>query len=314
MNKQEIINECRAELSQIRANAERVAEETKLKALKIKEYRELDTKERELTFMIGKKSANNMDASEENAYLKRIRDEKIKILAKNGINPKHLSPMFYCNKCEDTGYVNGSMCQCLSERINNKILKECQSEARPLAHFDEFRTDIITDEKHKTTLLKLKAKLESIADGFPESSPRFMILSGPTGVGKTFLSECLASELISKGYVATFISAFSMNNIFLSYIKAPVIEKKMYLSSLLDPDLLIVDDLGTEPILRNVTLEYLYLILSERSRQGKLTLFTTNLDLGDILDRYGERIFSRLVNKNDSFNTHISGQDLRLRG
>ena len=76
--------------------------------------------------------------------------------------------------------------------------------------------------------------------------------------------------------------------------------------------MLIVDDLGTEPIFKNVTKEYLYLLLSERSRLNKLTVISTNLGPQELMNRYNERIFSRLFNKRESLNYQINGKDIRL--
>lgn len=89
-------------------------------------------------------------------------------------------------------------------------------------------------------------------------------------------------------------------------------QKQSYFNALIDPDVLILDDLGTEPLLKNVTLEYLYIILNERSRLGRLTVITTNLNIEGILKRYKERIFSRLLNKHESLAVYIDGEDLRL--
>ena len=142
----------------------------------------------------------------------------------------------------------------------------------------------------------------------------FIVISGKTGVGKTFITKCLAFELINKGFIVLFVSAFEMNKLMLSYHTSFDQNKQSYLDALIDPDVLIIDDLGTEPILRNVTIEYLYVVLSERSRLGRLTVITTNLDGTGILNRYNERIFSRLINKNESIFIKIEGDDLRIKG
>ena len=73
----------------------------------------------------------------------------------------------------------------------------------------------------------------------------------------------------------------------------------------------MIDDLGTEPVLKNVTLEYLYLILNERLTSNKATVITTNLDLNGIINRYGERIYSRITNKSNTFVCRFTGADLR---
>ena len=172
---------------------------------------------------------------------------------------------------------------------------------------------VASSDEHRTTLVKAKIKFQSIANNFPNNNPKFIVLCGKTGVGKTFLTECLASEIIDKGYIVSFVSAFGMNNLFSSYHTTYDSSKPTFLSTLLDPDLLIIDDLGTEPIFKNITKEYLYLILSERSRHKKMTVLSTNLTPKELMERYNERIFSRLFNKRESLLLQIQGEDIRIK-
>jgi DNA replication protein DnaC len=137
-------------------------------------------------------------------------------------------------------------------------------------------------------------------------------LSGKTGVGKTFASKCVASALATKGLSVCFVSAFQMNELFLKYHTTFDASKSSVLSPLTDCDALFVDDLGTEPMLSNVTINYLYLILSERERFGRATVITTNLTPENILNQYGERICSRLFSKGTSVRFEIKGDDLRV--
>ena len=108
------------------------------------------------------------------------------------------------------------------------------------------------------------------------------------------------------------VSSFQMNELFTKYHTTFSSEREDFLLPLLSCDYLLIDDLGTEPIKRNITLEYLYLILSEREKNAKYTIITTNLDLEGILSRYGERIFSRISSKKTTLKLYIDGDDLRL--
>lgn len=313
MDKKQLLSECLSELSASRVKAQNEAVKNLMKARQIKGYSNLERQERMLTFDIGKQNANGEDTSSLEKDLKLIQEKKQHLLIKNGINPDSLVPNYSCKECEDTGYKQGSMCNCLAMKMHEKLMKSCGVENQKLSTFEEFKNNITTNKEHQIQLDKLKIKFEKIANTFPENHPKFIILSGKTGVGKTFMAECLANRLLERGFMVSFVSAFGMNNILLSYHTCFNDQKQSYLNALIDPDVLVVDDLGTEPILKNVTLEYLYLILSERSRLNKLTLITTNLDMQGILDRYNERIFSRLVNKRESFKTQIDGSDLRLK-
>ena len=107
------------------------------------------------------------------------------------------------------------------------------------------------------------------------------------------------------------LTAFAANNRFLKYHTTFNEDKSGWLDPMLDCSFLIIDDLGTESILKNVTLEYFYQIINERNTSGKLTLITTNLGHDDILARYGERIYSRLFDKSLSFAYSIKGKDIR---
>lgn len=312
MNKNQIIQNCVNEISTLRINAQNKAVQNMMKAREIPEYLSLDKKERALTFEIGKLKAENKPAKEQTINLNLIKQEKEHVLLKNKINPNSIYPEYSCKICNDTGFVNGTFCKCLKNKIHEKIMNECGISKDKLHSFKQFSSSVASNEKQKTQLEKIRSKFEEISNKFPAINSNFIIISGKTGVGKTFMAECLASSLIEKGFIVSVVSSFGMNDIMLSYHTCFNDQKQSYLSSLLDPEILLVDDLGTEPILKNVTLEYLYLILSERSRRGHLTIITTNLSPNDILDRYNERIFSRIFNKKESLCIQIEGQDLRI--
>ena len=107
-------------------------------------------------------------------------------------------------------------------------------------------------------------KIKKFCEVFPDTTKN-IIISGTVGTGKSYLAGCVANDLLKKGYNVVFITAIELNAILLKYHTAPIDEKSLYLEVLTDCDLLIIDDLGTEPIYQNVTSEYLLTILSERT-------------------------------------------------
>ena len=156
-------------------------------------------------------------------------------------------------------------------------------------------------------------KIKNWCDKIEESKFKNLLLSGSTGVGKTYLVECACNELLNRDKFVSFYSAFSLNNLFLKYHTTFDESKSTLLDGVLGCDVLVIDDLGSEPKFKNVTEEYLYLVLNERLSKGKSTIVTTNLSLDEILDKYGERVFSRLCNKSNSLIVHMGNKDLRLK-
>ena len=132
---------------------------------------------------------------------------------------------------------------------------------------------------------------------------------GGTGTGKTFLLECMASDLINRGFNVMFTTAFALNDECRKYHFS--LPSKV--NEFMDCDVLIIDDLGTEPLLKNITIEYLFNIINLRQKRYKPTLISTNLSLDDILNRYDDRIFSRLSNKITSLTISFNGIDMRKR-
>ena len=268
--------------------------------------------EKELIFEVAKNKFNKKNDAELEKNLKFLRSEKQKLLSKLGIKKSDLTPKFECEKCKDIGFVGSVMCDCFKARRNDELLKQSGLNLSSMASFENYNTKICTDHKQAESLDKLKNILVSWAENYPSIKKRNIIISGTTGVGKSYLSECLANKLATLKYSVCFVSSFDMNNMFLKYHTTFDSTKNSWLEPLVECDMLFIDDLGTEPVMKNVTLNYLFLLLSERERFKRPIIITTNLLPENILDRYGERIYSRLNNKLSSLVLYVEGDDLRL--
>ena len=141
---------------------------------------------------------------------------------------------------------------------------------------------------------------------------KLFLLNGQVGVGKTYIIKATTHEAIKQGYFALYTTAFDLNKAFLNYHCAKLDEKDKILDKYLSCDLLLIDDLGTENKLNNVTTEYLYLIINQRLESGKNTIITTNLNINELKDSYDERIMSRISNKQTCVQTMLQGNDLRI--
>lgn len=312
MNIKELNKKLQFEFMSKHYAATKKAEQIRDKLLSMPTYQKLCSLEKELIFEVAKNKFSKTSNKELEQNLKQVRDEKQKLLSKLGIKKSDLQPNFECKKCNDTGFVFDQMCDCFISRRNEELLKESGLNLSSMATFEKFDTKICSDSKQAAELDKLKCKLETWAENFPNVKKKNLVISGTAGVGKTYLCECLANKLIQKKYSVCFVSAFDMNNMFLKYHTSFDANKNIHISPLLESDFLFIDDLGTEPTLKNVTQNYLYLILSERERHSRPVIISTNLLPENILDRYGERIYSRIANKQTGAFFHLDGKDLRI--
>ena len=312
MNKTQIYMIVKNEFATKKATAEAVAFDNMQKVLKDPEFFALHKKERELIFDIAKNKSIKKPTEELSVNLKNVQNAIISRLKILNTPLEDLSPKYDCKICNDSGIKNGRTCKCFEKRIKERLIAESSNNISTLHNFSEYNSKIAKNQKHQDQLEKLSGYMKSWIDSTNPEKPNLICLSGKTGVGKTFLTECTATYALKRGKLVSMISAFGMNNIFLKYHTSKTEEKVSVLDTLMDPDLLIIDDLGTEPMLNNVTVEYLYLLISERCLGEKQTIITTNLSPDGILARYGERVFSRIFNKRQCKNFQIQGDDLRI--
>ena len=296
MVKGKIIKEAQKEICLRKSNAENIANLYMQKALSCVEYKNL----------YSQKMSAQIENAKQEVYGNKTKiditeiDKKLdKVLKQLNIKKELLFPNYVCKKCNDTGYINNKMCSCLKEEINKKLLEKSGFNHK-LKSFEDCKlpTNI------QNTLKKWCDK---------ESQYKIILFCGKTGVGKTFVTECMANRLINNEQIVYFSSAFNVNQQLLNYRTTFDSSKNEFLEDLLEPDYLFIDDLGTEPIFKNVTIEGIYNIISDSVEKNKYTIISTNLSLDAIEQTYGERIFSRLVNQKTSLLINVENEDLRLK-
>lgn len=224
------------------------------------------------------------------------------LLKQFNLNLSDLQPKYQCDNCRDTGAINGTICSCLQRRVNNRCsnLLSCQS------HFYKFSDcDFkIMNELDK----KVYGKLKSWCENYPNINIKNINILGKPGSGKTFFLECMANELRNKGIVVGYQTAIEINELARQYH----IGNSFQFSDSINADILLIDDLGTEPMFNNITKEYFYNLINMRQVKNLPTIITSNLSFQDILNRYGERIVSRLANKSISLTISLTSEDKRL--
>ena len=263
-------------------------------------------------FEISKKSPRSESFKNLKENLKTVREEKSKVLEKLKLKESDLKPKYSCKICSDTGFVGGRPCECYRKKKSKMLIEAFGLSTNRSCTFENFDTKICKNEKQAEALKKIANNLQKWAEKYPNNEKNNIFISGKTGVGKTYLTSCLANKFINDDRSFCFVSAFDLNESFLKYHTSFDKTKSSWIEPFIEADILFIDDLGTEPILKNVTKNYLYLVLSERERFSRPVIVTSNFNPLEILDRYDERINSRLCNKRYSHMWLIEGDDLRL--
>lgn len=250
--------------------------------------------------------------------LANLREEKEALLAHANISSDFLEPIFTCPDCKDSGYQNGRRCHCLKQAIINEVYAQSNvKEILAQENFSTFSYEYYSDEDiHPVTglsALQTVQKAVTVCQHFImdfDNKPKNILIYGNTGVGKTFLSNCIAKELLEKGYAVIYFTAFQLFDILSKGVFEKDADAIAAHQNIFDCDLLIIDDLGTE-VNSSFTSSQLFLCVNERILRQKSTIISTNLDIGQMETLYSERTPSRIFSNYSIIN--LFGDDIRLK-
>lgn len=286
-------------------NAKRTAEQRLEQALAIPEIASAHTA------LVDTRFASMLGGAANNEKLTAARSAYLSALNKYGFSEDDFEYTPLCPICKDSGNNNGKVCKCVWEEYVKQLAIECRIAEKAPFTFDDCNTAIAKDDEQRKNLNSLYAFMRKYADKLPDVNIRTIVLSGSVGTGKTCIASAVANAVVKRGMSCKYVSAYEFGSEMLSCHTSPIAERADRLHDVLTADLLVIDDLGTEPILKNVTIEYLLLTLEERLNAGLCTIITTNLDESRIMSRYFERIYSRLSDKLHSRFIRLGGNDLR---
>ena len=257
------------------------------------------------------------------AALKReaaaLKEQKIMYLERHGYPADYMEMKYRCPDCRDTGYKNDKKCHCF-KRIEIEILYD-QSNIRDVLARENFDTLSLeyydkehVDEKTGMTVLEYMTMVIGECREFVErfgEEKGSILFTGSTGCGKTFLSNCIARELIQRGFSVVYLTATDMFDVLSEsrFGNRDEEEAKDRAAYILDCDLLIIDDLGTEMI-NTFTASQLFYCVNERLNRKNGTIISTNLALNRLQDEFTERVTSRIMSQYKIF--PLLGEDLRF--
>lgn len=242
--------------------------------------------------------------------LAALREQKKKLLLDAGLPADYLEPIFVCPDCRDTGYVDREKCHCLRQ-AEISLLYE-QSGLQEMLAKNNF--SLLSYEYHSGADLSHFEKAVENCKNFIknfDSDYHNLFFYGTVGTGKSFLSGCVAKELMDQGHSVIYFGATGLFDLLssTSFDTKSREERQNTYSDLYQCDLLIIDDLGTE-LTNQFTASQLFSLLNERNIGRKATIISTNLSLRELQDRYSDRIFSRITSNFEV--CKLTGPDIRM--
>ena len=242
--------------------------------------------------------------------------EIAKLLREHGLDETYLGPVYQCGVCEDSGYVGETrktLCGCVLKRFNELLCGDEDSDISP--SFERFDLSVFPEtvlDSNGTTQRRLmeliRRHCERYADAVPLGKLN-LLLYGPSGLGKTYLLKAIARRAREHGVQTLVFNANALlNQIRQAYFARDAEPDQPYY----DIPFLLIDDLGTEPLWENITLEQLFALIEYRIEHQKSTVLSSNLSLDNLRERYTRRIYSRLMDQRLSVILQFQGEDIRL--
>ncbi len=248
----------------------------------------------------------------------KLKEEKLNLLIKNGYGENALTIKYMCGVCQDTGYIQTKQCKCMNQRLIDKLYSKSNlKEVLENENFSNFNKEYYSNISNEEGINSPRQNIEKVievckkfCDNFEISFQNIMI-HGKSGLGKTFLCNCIANELLNKGKTVLYLTS---SQIFRTierekFNRTEEINNE-FLDTLLSVDLLIIDDLGTEFNTQFTSSEF-YNLVNMRLLYKKSTIISTNLAPSFWIDSYSDRVVSRIHGHYAILKLY--GEDIRIQ-
>lgn len=239
------------------------------------------------------------------------------LLEQHGFAADWLEPVYRCPRCKDSGYVGEpvrEMCECLRTAFFSRLYQRVGLTEAQEQSFERFDLNVFSDKpmegmpfSQRQEMTIIRDECRQYADQYP-SGASTLLLTGKSGLGKTFLMHAMAKRLLDRGFNVLMVSAYRFLDV---ARKAYFTGRSEELDSLMNTDVLLIDDLGSEPLMENITIVQLFNLINERQTAGKGLVLSTNLTEKELRERYTERIASRLTDKRQCRLIKFHGDDVR---
>lgn len=252
--------------------------------------------------------------------IRKNEEKKRNMLKRNGFSEDYLDDVYDCYKCKDTGFILNKKCECFE-----KILKDVSKKESNLSYmldeqnFNNFCLDYFSDEifenglSAKDNMKNILSYVNTFIESFEDKNTKSLLFTGSTGVGKTFLSSCIAKTLLDSGKNVLYQSSAKLCEILEEHKfnrENAIYDTKNIIRDLYDIDLIIIDDFGTE-FKTSYTLTALYELINSRLINNKKIIISTNLSVLELKEIYSERLFSRFLG--EFLILEFTGNDLRTQ-
>lgn len=225
------------------------------------------------------------------------------LLKQQNLPETYLDPVYRCPRCEDTGYVGEPIreqCECLRTAFYTRLYRQVGLGEVAEQSFERFDLSLFSPEKlpgktysQQEMMRVYRDKCRAWADKYPNVPAKDILMMGQSGLGKTYLMHAMAKVLLQRGFSVMLLSAYRFLDIARkAYFSGDTAE----MNALIDADVLMIDDMGSEPLMENITITQWFNLINERQQRGRATIISTNLMEDELRRRYTERIASRLLN------------------